>query len=94
MSHCSPLAMPMSHFSKKDKMLHIVLMSHCSKLDKMSHCSKLDKMSHCSRLWALEGPGGSWKEPPEVAPWVLILDPTVWLDGARLANTCIPPSFS
>ncbi len=66
-------------------MLHIVL---------MSNCSKLDKKSHCSRLWELEGPGGSWKEPPLVAPWVLILDPTVWLDGAKPANTCIPPSFS
>jgi hypothetical protein len=22
-----------------------------------------------------------------------LLDPTVWLDGARPANTCIPPSF-
>ncbi len=73
MLHCTPLAMPMSHFSKKDMMSHIVL---------MSHCSKLDKMSHCCRLWELEGPGGSWKEPPLVAPWVLILDPTVWLDGA------------
>ena len=63
-------------------MSHIVL---------MSHCSKLDKMSHCSRLWELEGPGGSWKEPG--GPWVLIMDPTVWLDGARPANTCFPPSF-
>jgi hypothetical protein len=38
MSHCSELAMLMSHCNK---MSHIVLMSHCSKLDKMSHCSKL-----------------------------------------------------
>jgi hypothetical protein len=28
-----------------------------------------------------------------VAPGVLILDPTVWLDGARPANTCILPTF-
>ncbi len=24
---------------------------------------------------------------------VLNKDPTIWLDGARPANTCIPPSF-
>ncbi len=24
---------------------------------------------------------------------ILNMDPTVWLDGARHANTCIPPSF-
>jgi len=28
-----------------------------------------------------------------VAPKILLMDPTVWLDGARPANTCIPPSF-
>ncbi len=28
-----------------------------------------------------------------MAPVSPILDPTVWLDGARPANTCIPPSF-
>ncbi len=27
------------------------------------------------------------------ASWVSLLDPTVWLDGARPANTCIPPTF-
>ncbi len=27
--------------------------------------------------------------------WIILnKDPTVWLDRARLANTCIPPSFS
>jgi hypothetical protein len=25
--------------------------------------------------------------------WVLNMDPTLWVDGARPANTCIPPSF-
>jgi hypothetical protein len=25
--------------------------------------------------------------------WAHVLDPTVWLDGARPTNTCIPPSF-
>ncbi len=25
--------------------------------------------------------------------WISLLDPTVWLDGARTANTCIPPTF-
>ncbi len=28
-----------------------------------------------------------------MAPKVFILDPTVWLDGAIPANSCIPPSF-
>jgi len=25
--------------------------------------------------------------------WISLLDPAVWLDGARPANTCIPPTF-
>ncbi len=33
-------------------------------------------------------------ELPFAWSWItLILDPIVWLDGARLANTCIPSSF-
>ncbi len=28
-----------------------------------------------------------------MSPKILIMYPTVWLDGARPANTCIPPSF-
>jgi hypothetical protein len=38
-------------------------------------------------------PEGGLQEPPEVAPEILILDPTVWLGGARPASTCVPPSF-
>jgi hypothetical protein len=34
-----------------------------------------------------------FQEPPLVAPVVSLLDPTVLLDGARPAYTCIPPSF-
>jgi hypothetical protein len=34
-----------------------------------------------------------FQEPPLVAPVLSLLDPSVWLDGARPANTCIPPSF-
>jgi hypothetical protein len=45
-------------------------------------------MSHCSGSIR-----SSRKEPTLEAPWVLILDPTVWLDGARPTNTCVPPSF-
>jgi hypothetical protein len=30
---------------------------------------------------------------PSVAPGAYLLDATVWLDGARPANICIPPSF-
>jgi hypothetical protein len=37
---------------------------------------------------------GAFKEPPKVAPLVLILDPTVWLDGARLPTPVShPPSL-
>jgi hypothetical protein len=35
----------------------------------------------------------SLQEPTLVAPDHSILGPTVWLDGARPANACIPPSF-
>jgi hypothetical protein len=34
-----------------------------------------------------------FQEPPLVAPVLSLRDPTVWLDGARPANTCITPSF-
>jgi hypothetical protein len=34
------------------------------------------------------------QEPPKVAQRVLILHPTVWLDGAGPANTCILPTIA
>jgi hypothetical protein len=34
----------------------------------------------------------TFQEPP-IAPGASLLDATVWLDGARPANTCIPSSF-
>jgi hypothetical protein len=48
-------------------------------------CMHLCRVKLC-RAYCL----GRLQEPPLVAIWVLILDPTDWLDGARPANTCIP----
>ncbi len=46
--------------------------------------SKISKHNLCS--------GKSCKSAL-LARGVLDKDPTIWLDGARLADTCIPPSF-
>jgi hypothetical protein len=50
-------------------------------VDEFARCQCIDRHFHRQPTGAL------------VAPDYSLLDPTVWLDGARPANTCIPPSF-
>ncbi len=59
MSHCSKLLMLMSHCYKMSHCSKLLmLMSHCYKMSHivlMTHCSKYDKMSHCSKWWDGDG---------------------------------------